>query len=143
MPVQEFPGDQSWGYNPAFFFCPEAAYGSAHDLKQLIEQAHQRGMGVFLDMVFAHTAPDSPLAQLYPFDKSPYYSPDGINPWGFPPINHWDDATKRFTRDVTDYWLQEFHIDGVMIMSKASATTTKAVPRFWHGPRAKASPTPT
>ncbi|MDQ2998876.1 MAG: alpha-amylase family glycosyl hydrolase, partial [Chloroflexota bacterium] len=55
MPIQEFPGDRSWGYNPAYFFTPEGSYGSPDDLKRLIDTAHQKGIGVLLDMVFNHT----------------------------------------------------------------------------------------
>src|SRR5947208_11400596 len=47
-----FRSDRSWGYNPAYFFTPEASYGSANDLKRLIDAAHQKGIGVLLDMVF-------------------------------------------------------------------------------------------
>jgi malto-oligosyltrehalose trehalohydrolase len=111
MPIQEFPGDRSWGYNPAYFFAPEGAYGSAADLKRLIDAAHQRGIGVILDMVFNHTANDSPVNMLYQYDQNPYLSTDG-NPWGFPDFNLWSDATKRLIKDIQDYWLTEFHVDG-------------------------------
>ena len=111
MPIQEFPGDQSWGYNPAYFFCPESSYGSIDDLKELIDQAHQRGIGVVLDVVLNHTDSSNPLTMLYSFQDSPYFGQDG-NPWGFPDFNHWSDATKRFIKDIQDYWLTEFHVDG-------------------------------
>lgn len=111
MPVQEFPGDHSWGYNPAFFFCPESSYGSADDLKALIDGAHQRGISIILDVVFNHTDSSNPLTRLYPYQESPYFGQDG-NPWGFPDFNHWSDATKRLMRDIQDYWLLEFHVDG-------------------------------
>lgn len=111
MPIQEFPGDRSWGYNPAYFFTPEGAYGSAADLKRLIDAAHQRGIGVILDMVFNHTANNSPVNMLYQYDENPYLSTDG-NPWGFPDFNLWSDATKRLIKDIQDYWLTEFHVDG-------------------------------
>lgn len=111
MPIQEFPGDQSWGYNPAYFFAPESSYGTADDLKQLIDAAHQRGIGIILDMVFNHTTGDGPLNMLYPYDQNPYMSTDG-NPYGFPDLNHWNDATKRLIADIQSYWLTEYHIDG-------------------------------
>jgi len=111
MPIQEFPGDQSWGYNPAFFFCPETAYGNVEDLKTLVDQAHQRGISVILHMVFNHTDALNPLTRLYAYQDSPYFGSDG-NPWGFPDFNHWSDATKVYIRDIQDYWLFEFHIDG-------------------------------
>ncbi|MBK9715595.1 MAG: alpha amylase C-terminal domain-containing protein [Kouleothrix sp.] len=111
MPIQEFPGDRSWGYNPAYFFTPEGAYGSPEDFKRLVDAAHQKGIGVIFDMVFNHAASDSPLNLLYPYDRNPYFSPDG-NPWGFPDFNLWGDATKRLIKDIQDYWLIEFHVDG-------------------------------
>ena len=111
MPVQEFPGDHSWGYNPAYFFAAESAYGGNEAFKQLVDAAHQRGIGIILDMVFAHTTADGPISRLHPFDQNPYFS-SGTNPWGFPSLDHWDDATKRLIRDIQDYWLTEFHIDG-------------------------------
>lgn len=111
MPVQEFPGDHSWGYNPAFFFAPESAYGSVDDLKALVDGAHQRNIGVILDMVFNHTSGDNPINFLYPYDENPYFSDQG-NPWGFPDLDHWNDATKRYIQDIQGYWLNDFHIDG-------------------------------
>ena len=111
MPIQEFPGDRSWGYNPAFFFCPESNYGRADELKALIDGAHQRGISIILDVVFNHTDSQNPLTRLYSFQDSPYFGQDG-NPWGFPDFNHWSDATKRLMKDIQDYWLLEFHIDG-------------------------------
>ena len=111
MPVQEFPGDRSWGYNPAFFFAVESAYGTPEQFKQLVDAAHQKGIGVILDMVFAHTAGDAPLTMLYPMEESPFFSGD-TNPWGFPSLDHRDDAVKRLIKDIQDYWLTEFHIDG-------------------------------
>jgi 1,4-alpha-glucan branching enzyme len=111
MPIQEFPGDRSWGYNPAYFFTPESSYGSPDDLKRLIDAAHQKGIGVLLDMVFNHTTGDSPLNLLYQYDQNPYFSTDG-NPWGFPDFNLWNDATKRLLHDIQDFWLTDYHVDG-------------------------------
>ncbi len=111
MPIQEFPGDRSWGYNPAFFFAVEGVYGTAEEFRQLVDAAHQKGIGVILDMVFAHTAADAPIGLLYPFEENPYFSGE-TNPWGFPSLDHRDDGVKRLIKDIQDYWLTEFHIDG-------------------------------
>jgi 1,4-alpha-glucan branching enzyme len=111
MPIQEFPGDRSWGYNPAFFFAPEQRYGDTNAFKRLVDECHRRGIAVILDMVFNHTAPESPLNLLYAYDQNPYMSTDG-NPWGFPDLNHWNQATKRYVKDIQDYWLTECHVDG-------------------------------
>ncbi len=110
MPIMEFPMDRSWGYNPTFFFAPERTYGSPDDLKRLIDEAHQRGIAVILDVVFNHVQQDSPLNQLWPYEENPYFS--GANPWGMPDFNHFSDVTKTFIRDVQDFWLWEYHIDG-------------------------------
>ncbi|MDQ4077956.1 MAG: alpha-amylase family glycosyl hydrolase [Chloroflexota bacterium] len=110
MPISEFPTDRSWGYNPAFFFAPERAYGDPDDLKRLIDEAHQRGIAVILDMVLNHTQQENPLNQLWPYEDNPYFS--GGNPWGMPDFDHYSDVTKTFIRDVQDYWLREYHVDG-------------------------------
>lgn len=110
MPISEFPMDRSWGYNPTFYFAPEHVYGSPDDLKRLIDEAHQRGMAVILDMVFNHVQQDNPLNLMWPYDENPYFS--GSNPWGMPDFNHHSDFTKAYIRDVQDHWLLEYHIDG-------------------------------
>ncbi len=112
MPIWEFPMDYSWGYNPAYFFAPEKAYGKPADLKRLINEAHKRGIAIILDMVFNHCAHDCPLNQLYPYNENPYFSTDG-NPWGLPDFNHWSLITQKFTGDVIEYWIKEYHIDGI------------------------------
>ena len=111
MPIQEFPGDRSWGYNSAYFFAPESAYGTVEDLKRLVDAAHQKGIGIILDMVFNHTTSEGPISRLYPYAENPYLGGDG-NPWGFPELNTWSDATKRLIADIQSYWLTEFHVDG-------------------------------
>ena len=78
MPVWEFPGDVSLGYNPAFFFAPERAYGTPDDLKRLVDQAHGLGLAVVLDVVFNHSSPDHPFNRLYRYQESPWFS--GGNP---------------------------------------------------------------
>ena len=103
MPIQEFPGDRSWGYNPAYFFTPESTYGSADDLKRLIDAAHQRGIGVLLDMVFNHTTGDSPLNLLYHYDREPVLrhrrQPVGLP--RFQPVERRDQAAAARTSRIT------------------------------------------
>ncbi len=61
-PVQEFTGDRSWGYNPSFYFAPESAYGSPHDLRALVDEAHALGLAVLFDVVYNHVSnTDNPL----------------------------------------------------------------------------------
>lgn len=110
MPIMEFPMDRSWGYNPSFFFAPENAYGTPDDLKRLIDDAHGRGIAIILDVVFNHTQQDNPLNLMWPYDQNPYF--EGSNPWGMPDFNHFADVTKAYIRDVQDFWLTEYHMDG-------------------------------
>ena len=110
MPVLEFPGDVSLGYNPAHFLAPEKRYGSPDDLKRLVDEAHQLGLAVLLDVVFNHAAPEHPFARLYPHHESPWFS--GQNPWGMPDFDHGKPATRSFVDEMQGFWLHEYHLDG-------------------------------
>ncbi|HEY0606966.1 MAG TPA: alpha-amylase family glycosyl hydrolase [Herpetosiphonaceae bacterium] len=115
LPVFGFGGKPGWGYDPLFFFAPEQTYGSPEDLKELIDQAHQHGIAVILDVVFAHTSQDHAFNKLYPYDQSPWYGENNMseqNQFGFPKFDHTRPATKDFMRDVQNYWINEYHIDG-------------------------------
>ncbi|MEZ4617301.1 MAG: alpha-amylase family glycosyl hydrolase [Caldilineaceae bacterium] len=54
MPIQAFPGNSSWGYNPVFYFAPAQSYGTPNELKQFVNRCHQRGIAVLLDVAFNH-----------------------------------------------------------------------------------------
>ena len=121
MPVNEFEGNESWGYNPSFYFAPDKYYGPAEDLKVFIDSCHQRGIAVIIDMVLNHSYGQSPLVQLY-YDQSinkvsadnPWYNVDSPNPvfsWGYD-FNHNSPDTESFVDSVNHYWLKEFHVDG-------------------------------
>ena len=69
MPVSEFEGNESWGYNPSFYFAADKYYGPASDLKVFIDSCHGQGIAVILDMVLNHSYGQSPLVQLY-FDEA-------------------------------------------------------------------------
>jgi 1,4-alpha-glucan branching enzyme len=115
LPVFGFGGKPGWGYDPLFFFAPEQSYGTPEDLKALIDQAHQHGIAVILDVVFAHTSQDHAFNKLYPYDQSPWYGDNDMsepNQFGFPKFDHTRPATKDFLRDVQNYWIHEYHIDG-------------------------------
>lgn len=115
LPVMGFGGKPGWGYDPRFFFAPEQDYGTPEDLKALIDQAHQHGIAVILDVVFAHTAPDHPFTQLYPLEESPWYGDNDMsepNQFGFPKLDHTKPATKAFVRDIQNFWINEYHVDG-------------------------------
>ncbi len=125
MPVTEFPGDSSWGYNPVFYMAPKWVYGRPADLKALVDAAHERGIAVVLDMVFNHAWPDHPYYRMYP----PLFGPNGemledLNPffhhhhnshanaWGGLDWEHSSQYTVAYMQDIVRFWLQEYHVDG-------------------------------
>jgi 1,4-alpha-glucan branching enzyme len=115
MPVMGFGGKPGWGYDPLFFFAPEQSYGTPEDLKNLIDQAHQIGIAIILDVVFAHTSGDHAFNQIYPYDQSPWYGDNDMgepNQFGFPRLDHQRPVVKDWMREIQNYWINEYHIDG-------------------------------
>jgi glycosidase len=124
MPINEFEGNDSWGYNPSFYFATDKAYGTREDYKRFIDECHKRGMAVIIDMVLNHSFSQSPLVQMY-FDanagaygqvtaNNPWYNVTSPNPswsWGFD-FDHESIHTKNFIDRVNAYWLTEFKVDG-------------------------------
>jgi glycosidase len=124
MPINEFEGNDSWGYNPAFYFAADKAYGRKNDYKLLIDECHKRGMSVIIDMVLNHTFGLSPMVQMYfdanagswgePTPDNPWYNPTCPHEpwcWGYD-FNHQSDHTIEFIDRVVTFWLTEFKVDG-------------------------------
>ena len=118
MPVTEFEGNQSWGYNPALYFAVDKTYGKPEDLKLLVDECHKRGIAVILDMVFNHTNGSNPMAKLYPWGNDLQYNPwfninppEGDNGYGEEWNHDFAPAHEMFTR-VFQHWLKEYKIDG-------------------------------
>ncbi len=120
MPVNEFEGNDSWGYNPSFHGGLDKAYGTSDDLKMFVDACHQRGIAVFLDVVYNHAFGQSPLVQLY-WDKA-NNRPSSDNPWLNPiakhdynvgyDFNHESEYTKTYVKQTLQYWIEEYKIDG-------------------------------
>lgn len=121
MPVNEFEGNSSWGYNPSFYFAPDKYYGSRDDLKQLIDECHKRGIAVVIDMVLNHSYGQSPLVRMYwdeansrPSADNPWYntvSPNTSYYWGYD-FNHESSYTQEFVDSVNSFWLSQYKVDG-------------------------------
>ncbi|CAA9582737.1 GH13 / GH13_10 / GH13_36 / GH13_20 / GH13 _2 / GH13_11 / GH13_9 / GH13_37 / GH13_1 / GH13 _31 / GH13_19 / GH13_29 / GH13_40 [uncultured Synechococcales cyanobacterium] len=119
MPVKEYPGDYSWGYNPRYFFATESSYGTTAALKQLIDECHGRGIRVLLDGIYNHSEAASPLTQI-DHDYWYHHEPrDPENNWG-PEFNYefYDEnldtyPARKFIGDTVRFWVQEYHIDGI------------------------------
>jgi 1,4-alpha-glucan branching enzyme len=123
MPIMEFEGNESWGYNPMFFFAPDKYYGTKNDMKAFIDECHKNGIAVVLDIALNHSFGQNPQVRMY-FDPSagPYGQPTSQNPWfnqvdkhpfgvGYD-YNHENQPTKDFTDRVIKYWITEFKVDG-------------------------------
>ncbi|HSD00699.1 MAG TPA: malto-oligosyltrehalose trehalohydrolase [Casimicrobiaceae bacterium] len=114
MPVAAFPGTRNWGYDGVLPFAPAACYGTPDDLKQLIDEAHARGLMILLDVVYNHFGPEGNYLHVY---ASQFFNPRHQTPWGAA-IN-FDADGSRVVRDFfihnALYWLEEFHFDGLRL----------------------------
>ncbi|MEI6086418.1 MAG: alpha-amylase family glycosyl hydrolase [Bacteroidota bacterium] len=120
MPFNEFEGNDSWGYNPSFYFAPDKAYGTETAVRQFIDECHKQGIAVIMDMVLNHSFGSSPMVQLYwdgansqPAANSPWFNQVAKHPFnvGYD-FNHEAQATKDFVDRVLDHWLTNYKIDG-------------------------------
>lgn len=120
MPVNEFEANNSWGYNPSFHMALDKYYGTPAAFKTLINEAHARGIAIIVDVVFNHAFSQSPLAQLYwdsqnfrPAANNPWLNVEATHPFnvGYD-FNHESTYTKAFVKQVMQFWLEEYHIDG-------------------------------
>jgi len=113
MPIMEFNGNNSWGYNTNFYFAPDKAYGTPADYKRLVDECHARGMAVILDIVFNQSDGQHPWYKMYPIAKNPFYN--GTAPHGFSVLNDWNQdypLVQRQWRDALRHWLTEYRVDG-------------------------------
>ncbi|MBW4550524.1 MAG: alpha amylase C-terminal domain-containing protein [Aphanocapsa sp. GSE-SYN-MK-11-07L] len=122
MPVNEYPGDYSWGYKVRHFFATETSYGSTAELKQFIDTCHAKGIRVIMDGIFNHTDEQCPLMLIdrnYWYYEHMHYPEDPANHWG-PEFNYdtYDQSLDlkpawNYVGDVVRFWVQEYHIDGI------------------------------
>lgn len=120
MPVNEFEGNSSWGYNASFHMALDKYYGTEVDFKLFIQECHRLGMAVILDVVFNHAFSQNSLCQLYWDEVN--FRPTADNPWLNPTakhdfnvgydFNHESKATQAYMDRILKYWLDEFKIDG-------------------------------
>lgn len=109
MPVAQFAGERGWGYDGVLLYCPHRAYGGVRGLKRLVDAAHQRGLMVFLDVVYNHFGPEGNHLADYAPD---FFDPDRQTPWGAA-IRYAEPAVRDFFVDNALYWLDEFRLDGL------------------------------
>ncbi len=113
LPINEFNGNISWGYNPNFYFAPDKAYGTPDDYKAFIDECHTQGIAVILDMVFNQTDYMHPWYQLYSPGQNPFYNADA--PHAYSVLNDWNQGNPLVQQQFEDclrYWLTEYKVDG-------------------------------
>ena len=124
MPIAEFPGDYSWGYNPANIFAVETIYGGPDAYKYFIREAHKAGFSVIQDVVYNHFGPSD--LDLWRFDGWHEGDYGGIyffnddrasTPWGDTRPDYGRSEVRRFIRDNALMWLEEYHADGLRLDS--------------------------
>ena len=124
MPINEFEGNESWGYNPSFMFAPDKYYGTKDKLKELIDEAHSRGIAVIIDIVMNHSFGQSPFVQMYDWhngngqiimdEPTPWFNLSSPNPdyhWGAD-FNHESVYTQALLDSVNHFWMEEYKVDG-------------------------------
>jgi len=111
MPVADFSGQRSWGYDGVLPFAPDSAYGTPDDLRRLVDEAHDRGLMMFLDVVYNHFGPDGNFLHRY---APQFFTHDADTPWG--------EAIDFSRREVRDFvienalhWLRDYRFDGLRL----------------------------
>jgi 1,4-alpha-glucan branching enzyme len=120
MPVSEFAGERSWGYNPSQIFSVETDYGGPVAFKKFIKRAHQEGIAVILDVVYNHLGPSD--LDLWQFDGWSennrggiyFYNDDrGNTPWGETRPDYGRGEVRQYLLDNVMMWLEEYRVDGI------------------------------
>ncbi|MDD2784062.1 MAG: alpha-amylase family glycosyl hydrolase [Sulfuricurvum sp.] len=120
MPIGEFAGERSWGYNPSHIFSVEGEYGGPLAFKQFVKRAHQEGIAVILDVVYNHLGPSD--LDLWQFDGwsengrgGIYFYNDerAITPWGETRPDFGRGEVREYLMDNALMWFEEYHVDGI------------------------------
>ena len=120
MPIQEFDGNDSWGYNPCFYFAADKAYGTEQAYKRFIDECHKRGIAVILDVVFNHATGQFPYAKMW-WDASgnctaasnPFFNVTAKHNFNvYHDFNHTYQPTREYFKEVLKFWLEEYNVDG-------------------------------
>lgn len=120
MPIMEFNGNESWGYNPTFMFAPDKFYGTKNKFKEFVDKAHEKGIAVILDIAMNHNDIPAPYALMYfdfntskPTADNPWFNTDPKHPYNvFFDFDHESSYTQDFLDSINHYWLNEYRVDG-------------------------------
>lgn len=120
MPIQEFDGNDSWGYNPCSYFALDKAYGTRTMYKQFIDECHAKGMAVIVDVVYNQATGAHPYAKLYwdsannkTASDNPWFNVDAPHPYSvFHDWNHEYKPFREHVKESLNYLMDEYHVDG-------------------------------
>lgn len=124
MPIMEFEGNESWGYNTAFHMALDKFYGTPNKFKELVDTFHQNGIAVILDLALNHAFGRSPAVRMWmddpddngwgdPSSENPYFNTVPKHSYNVgSDFNHQSTLTKNFTKRVIKHWIEEYKIDG-------------------------------
>src|SRR5436190_915287 len=106
IPTAQFPGERNWGYDGVFPYSVQNSYGGPDGLKKLVNACHQKGIAVFLDVVYNHLGPEGNYFEEY----APYFTEKYKTPWG-KAMNFddaWSDGVRDFFLKNAIYWFENF-----------------------------------
>lgn len=124
MPVMEFEGNESWGYNTSFHMALDKFYGSTAKLKELIDLCHENGIAVILDVALNHAFGRNPMVRMWmndpdgdgygtPTAENPYFNTVAKHTYSVgEDFNHSSAYTKNYVKRIIKYWIEEYKIDG-------------------------------
>ena len=120
LPITEFPGTHSWGYDPQLMSAVEENYGTPKEFMRLVDEAHSRGIAVIIDLVWNHIKSTSPIWEIQPdYDLNPYIKlHTDLNPneaegsWGMLDWDHFNTNTIDYINRVNKIWVDEYRVDG-------------------------------
>ena len=124
MPVMEFEGNESWGYNTAFHMALDKFYGSEDKFRELVDVCHQNGIAVILDLALNHAFGRNPMVRMWmddpdnngwgePSSENPYFNETATHTYSVgSDFNHSSALTKKYSKRVVKHWIENFKIDG-------------------------------
>jgi 1,4-alpha-glucan branching enzyme len=125
MPVMEYEGNESWGYNTSFHMALDKFYGPSNKLKEFIDLCHQNGIAVILDVALNHAFGRNPMVRMWmndpdgdgwgsPTAENPYFNTTAKHSYSVgEDFNHTSSVTKNYVKRVVKQWIEEYKIDGL------------------------------
>ncbi|WP_194765941.1 alpha-amylase family glycosyl hydrolase [Tamlana sp. I1] len=124
MPIMEYEGNESWGYNTSFHMALDKFYGTEDKVKEFIDLCHQNGIAVILDIALNHAYGRNPMVRMWmndpdgdgwgePSTESPYFNTEAKHSYSVGmDFNHQQAKTQYYVERVVNHWINEFKIDG-------------------------------